>query len=239
MKIALLGYGKMGREIEQIALQRNHTVELIIDANNAVECTVEKLKQVDVAIEFSTPESAIPNIYKCFEANVAVVVGTTGWLNQLDEIKKIVAEKKQGLFYASNFSIGVHLFFKLNNYLANLMNHHPEYTVGIEEAHHVHKLDSPSGTAISLANQVIKNIPEKTKWVNHYTQKQEELQIISTRLEEVPGTHTVIYSSPVDEIEIIHTAHNRKGFATGAVLAAEWMRGKKGVFGMKELLSIG
>ena len=238
MKIALLGYGKMGKEIEQIALQKKHSIDLIIDVNNAANCKAENLKKVDVAIEFSTPESAIGNIYKCFEAGIPVVVGTTGWLNKLEEVKKICIEKNQALFYASNFSVGVNIFFKLNEYLAKIMSHYPDYNVTIEETHHVHKKDSPSGTAISLANQVVDNIPDKKKWVNNYTDKPEELQIISSRLEEIHGTHVVGYTSSVDKIEIIHSAHNRKGFAKGAVLAAEWILGKKGIFGMNDMLPI-
>lgn len=238
MKIALLGYGKMGKEIEDIALERKHTVDLIIDANNMVDLTAENLKRVDVAIEFSTPASALKNIYKCFEANVPVVVGTTGWLDKIEEVKKICKEKNQTLFHTSNFSVGVNIFFKLNEYLAKIMNHFPEYNVAIEETHHVHKLDAPSGTAISLANQVIQNMPVKKKWVNDYTEKPEELQIVSARLEEVPGTHVVSYGSAVDKIEIIHTAHSRRGFAKGSVIAAEWVVGKKGIFGMEDMLNI-
>jgi 4-hydroxy-tetrahydrodipicolinate reductase len=238
MKIALLGYGKMGKEIEQIALQRNHTVDLIIDANNANDYSLTDLKKVDAAIEFSTPESSVSNIYKCFEAGIPIVVGTTGWLDKLDEVKKICSQKSQTLFYASNYSVGVNLFFKFNEYIAKMMNNYPEYNVSIEETHHVHKLDAPSGTAISIANQIIENNSLKKRWVNDYSDKPEELQIISSRLEEVPGTHVVSYSSSVDEIEIIHTAHNRKGFAKGAVLAAEWIQGKKGVFSMADMLHI-
>jgi 4-hydroxy-tetrahydrodipicolinate reductase len=237
MNIALIGYGKMGKEIEQIAVSKGHSIVLKVDVTNADTYTIEELKKADVAIEFSTPESAIKNIYKCFEANVPVVVGTTGWLGRLEEVSNACKEKKQALFYASNYSIGVNLFFRLNEYLAKLMNNYPAYNVSMEEIHHVHKLDAPSGTAISLASQVIENNEMKKKWVNSETHNKEELGIISKRLDEVPGTHTVTYSSDVDEISMTHIAHNRKGFALGAVIAAEWIKGKTGVFGMKDLMS--
>lgn len=237
MNIALIGYGKMGKEIEQIALSRGHKIALIVDAHNATTYTIDELKKADVAIEFSTPDSALGNIYKCFDAGVPIVVGTTGWLEKLEEVKKKCLEKKQTLFYTSNYSIGVNLFFKLNQQLAKLMNNYKEYDVRMEEIHHVHKLDSPSGTAISLANQVIQQIDEKKKWVNATTTDRNELGIVSKRLDEVPGTHTVTYASAIDEISITHIAHNRKGFALGAVIAAEWVRDKKGVFGMEQLMA--
>lgn len=236
MNIALIGYGKMGKEIEQIAISRGHSIVLKVDITNASTYSIEELKKADVAIEFSTPEAVISNIYKCFDANVPVVVGTTGWLKQLEEVKTKCSDKKQSLFYASNYSIGVNLFFKVNEYLAKLMNAYPEYNVAMEEIHHVHKLDSPSGTAISLANQVLENNKQKQKWVNAATANKNELAIISKRIDEVPGTHTVTYSSAVDEISMTHIAHNRKGFALGAVIAAEWVKDKKGIFGMNDLL---
>lgn len=236
MNIALIGYGKMGKEIEQIALSRGHVITLKVDISNASSYTMEELRKADVAIEFSTPESAIGNIYKCFEAGVPVVVGTTGWLSKLEEVKQKCAEQQQSLFYASNYSIGVNLFFKLNEYLASMMNNYPAYNVSMEEIHHIHKLDAPSGTAISLANQVIEHIDSKHKWVNSETADKGEVAIVSKRLYEVPGTHTVTYGSDVDEISITHIAHNRKGFALGAVVAAEWLKGKKGVFGMSDLM---
>lgn len=237
MNIALIGYGKMGKEIEQIALSRGHQIVLKVDAANAATYSIDELKKADVAIEFSIPESAISNIYKCFDANVPVVVGTTGWLSKLDEVKKLCDSKSQTLFYASNYSIGVNLFFQLNKQLAKLMNNYPEYTIQMEEIHHVHKLDAPSGTAISLANQIIEQNSIKQKWVNEAEKSTDELSIISKRIDEVPGTHTVTYSSQVDEINITHIAHNRKGFALGAVIAAEWVKDKKGVFGMDELMN--
>ena len=237
MNIALIGYGKMGKEIEQIAISRGHSIVLKVDITNANSYSIDELKKADVAIEFSTPESVINNIDKCFEANVPVIVGTTGWLKHLDEVKQKCSDKKQTLFYTSNYSIGVNLFFKVNEYLAKLMNAYPDYNVSMEEIHHVHKLDSPSGTAISLANQVIENNSTKQKWVNQTTDNKNELGIISKRIDEVPGTHTVTYSSAVDEISMTHIAHSRKGFALGAVIAAEWVKGKKGIFGMNDLLS--
>lgn len=236
MKIALIGYGKMGKEIEQIALSRGHSIVLKVGSANASTYTAEELKKADVAIEFSKPESAIGNIYNCFEAGIPVVVGTTGWLDKLDEVKKKCSGSNGTLFYASNYSIGVNLFFKLNTYLAKLMNSYPAYNVTMEEIHHVHKLDAPSGTAISLANQAIAQLDAKQKWVNAETRNGHELGIVSKRIDEVPGTHTVTYSSDVDEISMTHTAHSRKGFALGAVVAAEWLKGKKGVFGMQDLM---
>lgn len=238
MRIALLGYGKMGHEIEQIALQRGHTIALKIDANNSISFSPAMLAGADVAIEFSTPSSAVSNILACFEAKVPVVVGTTGWLDKLEDVKKACNEKNASLFYASNFSIGVNIFFKLNEYLAKMMNTQADYDVHMREVHHVHKLDSPSGTGISLANQVLANFGRKTKWVEGEANSSNELAIISEREGEVPGTHIITYSSAVDEIEIMHKAHNRKGFALGAVMAAEWLPGKKGVFGMSDMLQL-
>lgn len=226
----------MGKEIEQIAISRGHTISLKVDISNASTYSAEELKTADVAIEFSTPESAVNNINKCFSAGVPVVVGTTGWLGNLEAIREKCLEGGHTLFYASNYSIGVNLFFKLNEYLAKLMNNYPQYNVEMEEIHHVHKLDAPSGTAISLAVQVIDNLKMKEKWVNNATGNKNELGIISRRIDEVPGTHTVTYSSEVDEISMTHTAHSRKGFALGAVIAAEWLKGKQGVFGMNDLM---
>lgn len=237
MNIALIGYGKMGKEIEQIAISRGHTIVLKVDVSNASSYSIDELRKADVAIEFSTPDAVINNIYKCFDANVPAIVGTTGWLDQLEAIKKNCSDKNQTLFYTSNYSIGVNLFFKVNEYLAKLMNTNPDYRVSMEEIHHVHKLDAPSGTAISLANQIIENNTQKQKWVNAISDTKNELEIISKRVDEVPGTHTVTYSSAVDEISITHIAHNRKGFALGAVIAAEWVKDKKGVFGMNDLLN--
>jgi 4-hydroxy-tetrahydrodipicolinate reductase len=238
MNIALIGYGKMGKEIEQIAISRGHSIVLKVDRTNADTYTLDDLKKADVAIEFSTPHSVVKNMYKCFEANIPVVVGTTGWLTDLDAVKQKCTANNQTLFYTSNYSIGVNLFFALNKYLAKLMNAYPTYNVSMEEIHHIHKLDAPSGTAISLANQIIEQMDSKQQWVNKEQGDANELSIISKRLDEVPGTHSVTYASDVDEITISHVAHSRKGFALGAVLAAEWVIGKKGVLGMEDMLDV-
>ncbi len=235
MKIALIGYGKMGKAIEEAAVLRNHEIVARFDSKNKLD--EELLETADVAIEFSTPDLAIDHIYACFEHNIPVVVGTTGWYDEFDAIKKACKKWKGGLFHATNFSLGVNLFFQLNKKLAKLMNNHLEYAVKIEEIHHTQKLDSPSGTGISLADQIIDKLDDKAAWINAETQNPEELSIISKRIENVPGTHTVSYTSMVDSIEITHTAFNRKGFAEGAVLAAEFMKGKTGVYTMKDLLN--
>jgi len=238
MKIALFGYGKMGKEIEQIALQRGHEIALKIDLNNAETFSKDDLQKCDAAIEFSTPATVIANINKCFDAGVSIVVGTTGWYDKAEEVKKICNQQNGCLFYASNFSVGVNVFLKVNEYLAKIMNNYSDYNVSIEEIHHIHKLDAPSGTAISLANQITNNLNRKKKWANTKTNNADELEIISKREGEVAGTHTVKYFSVIDDIEIIHKAHNRKGFALGAVLAAEFVKGKKGVYGMNDLLKL-
>jgi 4-hydroxy-tetrahydrodipicolinate reductase len=236
MKIALLGYGKMGKTIEQLALNRNHEIVLRVDEHNAGTYSDAELLQADVAIEFSTPRSAFGNIMRCFQCNVPVVVGTTGWLDRIDEVKNTCHEHGQSFFYASNYSIGVNIFFRLNEQLARMMNGYGEYDVSLEEIHHIHKLDSPSGTGISLANGIIKNLDRKTSWVEGEKAVPGQLPIVSRREGEVPGTHTVLYKSETDTISITHEAHSRKGFALGAVIAAEWLSGKKGVFGMNDLL---
>jgi 4-hydroxy-tetrahydrodipicolinate reductase len=243
MKIALLGYGKMGKIIEEIAISRGHTVVLKVDEHNAKSFTDAELKQADVAIEFTRPDAAIGNIRRCFAVGVPIVVGTTGWY---DHLETIIAECKSNnatLFHASNFSIGVNLFFQVNERLAELMNGFPEYNVVVDEIHHVHKLDAPSGTGITIANGLLSKMPRKTKW-QHYegtapeTVVETELPIISHREGEVPGTHSVTYVSAVDRIEITHEAFNRKGFALGAVVAAEYTNGKKGVLNMRDLLKL-
>jgi len=238
MKIALIGYGKMGKEMEQIAIALNHEIVLKISTGNYSELTVENLKKADVAIEFSTPKTAVDNILKCFEASIPVVVGTTGWLDRLEEIKALCEQNKQAFFYASNFSVGVHLFFQLNEYLAAVMKNYPEYIPSMEEIHHIHKKDAPSGTAITLAQGLIKAHGGPEKWVLGETTNSKELAIHSKREGEVPGTHSVSYTSKVDQITISHEAYSRKGFAEGAVHAALWLVGKKGVFGMKDMLKI-
>ncbi|MCB0755854.1 MAG: 4-hydroxy-tetrahydrodipicolinate reductase [Flavobacteriales bacterium] len=236
MKIALSGYGKMGKEIEKIALERGH--EIVVKFNDPDDWVGkdEELKQADVAIEFSMPHSVVSNIFKCFDANVPVVVGTTGWFGQLEHVKDVCYEHNRSILYASNFSIGVNLFFEVNRVLAKLMNEHENYLVQIDETHHTAKVDSPSGTAIKLANDIIDKLDRKDVWKNEPTAKEYELEIISHRVENVPGTHSVKYASDIDEIEIIHTAKSRVGFAKGAVIAAEWLIDKKGVYTMSDLL---
>ena len=235
MKIALLGYGKMGKEIESIALQRNHSIVLKVDESNADTFSVEALQNADIAIEFSTPHTVIKNITKCFEAQVPIIVGTTGWYDHFSEIEKKCADKNGTLFYASNFSLGVNLFMKVNSYLAEIMNKYETYNVEMEEIHHIHKLDKPSGTAITLANQIIEKLDRKTNW--SISEKENTTLFIKDKREgEVPGTHIIKYTSEVDDIEIMHKAHNRRGFALGAVIAAEFLKGKKGIFTMNDLL---
>ncbi len=236
MKIALVGYGKMGKEIEKIALSQGHEVVLKIDESTLAEFTVQNLKKADVAIEFTTPETAINNIYKCFEAGIPVVCGTTGWLKRFDEVTRACKDKNQAFFYASNYSIGVNLFFKLNEYLAQLMKPYANYIPSMEEIHHIHKKDAPSGTGITLAEGLIKNHKGPKKWALHENAVTGDLPILSKREGEVPGTHTIKYTSACDEITITHEAYNRKGFAEGAVIAAAWLVGKKGVFSMNDLL---
>lgn len=236
MKIALSGYGKMGKEIEKIALDRGH--EIVVKFNDPDDWIGkdEELKQADVAIEFSMPHSVVSNIFKCFDANVPVVVGTTGWFGQLEHVKQVCQEHNRSILYASNFSIGVNLFFEVNRVLASLMNEHEDYKVSMEETHHTAKVDSPSGTAIKLANDVIDNLDRKDVWINEKSSKDYELEVVSHRVENVPGTHVVKYASDIDDIEISHTAKSRVGFAKGAVLAAEWLADKKGVYTMSDLL---
>jgi 4-hydroxy-tetrahydrodipicolinate reductase len=235
MNIALFGYGKMGREIEAIALQRGHTIVLKIDRDNRDALTAAGLKKADVAIEFSTPHTVLANIRFCLDAGMPVVVGTTGWNEELETIKKETLAQNGGLFHASNFSLGVNLFFKLNTYLAELMNKYVDYEVSMEEIHHIHKLDKPSGTAITLAEQVIGKIDRKSQW-SIDKKDRDTLFIKDIREGEVPGTHIIKYSSAIDDIEIMHKAHNRKGFALGAVIAAEFLKGKKGIYTMNDII---
>lgn len=237
MKIALIGYGKMGKAIEEIALEKGHQVSLKITSQNLHDLTKENLQHADVAIEFTNPANAVKNILECLNADIPVISGTTGWLNDYAMVKDKCEESKGTFLYASNFSIGVNIFFELNKKLAELMSNQ-QYEVTIEETHHTQKKDAPSGTAITIAEQILKQLSYKKKWVNDITSKQDELSIISKRIDPAPGTHVVKYSSSVDDIEIIHTAHNRKGFASGAVMAAEFIKGKKGIFNMKDVLGI-
>ncbi len=236
MKIALLGYGKMGKEIEKIALERNHEIIIKIDSSDDWNEHICDFLKADVAIEFSTPATVIDNILKSFSAGVPIVVGTTSWYEQLDSIKDLCTEKKQTLFYASNYSVGVNIFFEINKKLAQLMNPYSEYEVFIEETHHTQKLDAPSGTAITLANDIISNLKRKENWKNEMAENKNTLGIKSVRESDISGTHSVSYQSANDMIEIKHIAKNRLGFAMGAVMAAEFIAGKKGIYEMKDLL---
>ena len=232
MKIALLGYGKMGKVIEKIALDRGHEIVLKKSGNS----TYDGLSNADVAIDFSVPESAVCNISECFDTNVPVVCGTTGWLDQYDKMVSLCKEKNGRFIYASNFSLGVNIFFELNEYLAKIMSKIDQYKVSIEEIHHTQKLDAPSGTAISLAKGIIENSKYKNWTLDN--PEVDEIKIDAKRIENVPGTHSIFYDSNVDQIEIKHTAHNREGFALGAVIAAELIKNKKGVFTMKDVLNL-
>jgi 4-hydroxy-tetrahydrodipicolinate reductase len=238
MKLALIGYGKMGKAIHEVLKQRGHEVALIIDIDNAQELTAENIKKADVAIEFTSPHTAYNNVKFCLENGLPVICGSTGWLEKLEEVKQLAVQHQTGLIVASNFSVGVNIFFEINKRLAGLMNQHKEYEITLKEIHHTQKKDAPSGTAISLAEQILDQIGRKQKWVNEKSLQPQELSIISERVDPAPGTHTVTYSSSIDDIEITHTAHNRTGFALGAVLAAEFLKGKQGFFGMKEVLNL-
>ena len=238
MKIALIGYGKMGQTIEKIAKERGHEIVSVIDIDNLEDFSSEEFKSADVAIEFTRPEVALSNIRRCFKANVPVVCGTTGWNEHLQEIRKEVEEGNKTLFWSSNFSPGVNIFFALNKYLAHLMNRFPDYELELTEIHHTQKLDAPSGTAITLAEGILENLDRKKKWVKEPRKKSDELAIKSVREGQVPGIHTIHYESNVDSITITHDAKNRQGLALGAVIAAEFTAGKKGMLGMQDLLKI-
>ena len=242
MKIALIGYGKMGKLLEHFAQERGHEICITIDADNASDIRSERFKEADVAIEFSVPHAALEHIYDAFEADVPIVVGTTGWYDELAAVEQKCRAGNNTLLYASNFSVGVNVFFYVNKVLAKLMNRYPQYDVQVEEIHHTQKLDAPSGTAITIAEGILDGLKRKNTWVNEVIGQQDdviakpnELLIESHRIEEVPGTHTVIYSSEVDELEFKHTAHSRAGFALGAILAAEWLHGKKGFYSIKDM----
>ncbi|MBO4772851.1 MAG: 4-hydroxy-tetrahydrodipicolinate reductase [Bacteroidales bacterium] len=238
MKIALIGYGKMGHEIEKIAIERGNEVVITIDALiNPQDFTAENLQKADVAIEFTRPDAAFDNYIKCFEAGVPVVSGTTGWLDKMPQIEKMCKEQGKTFFYASNFSIGVNIFFRLNKYLANIMKGFKDYDVKMQEIHHTQKLDKPSGTAKTLADDLVSILDNKSSWIIDGQPKPSEINIDCLRIENVPGTHTVKYFSDIDDIEMTHTAHSRKGFALGAVLAAEFLCGKPaGLYGMDDML---
>ena len=233
MKIALLGYGRMGQEIEKIAISRGHQIVVKADINGFTD---EQIQNADVAIDFSVPESAVSNIKQTIKNNVPVVVGTTGWLDKYSEITEYCNDHNGGFIYASNFSLGVNLFFELNKKLADMLSSHEQYSVEMEEIHHTKKLDAPSGTAITLAEGIIDN-SNFSGWKLDNAPKN-EIPITAKRIGNIPGTHTVKYTSEIDDIEIKHTAHNRKGFALGAVVAAEWLADKHGVFSMKDVLGL-
>lgn len=232
MKIALLGYGKMGKVIEKIALERGHSIVLKKSSTDSFE----GLKNADVAIDFSVPNVAIAHISECLNNNIPVISGTTGWLDDYEKMVELCKTNNGSFIYGSNFSLGVNIFFELNNYLAKMMSNLKQYNVSMEEVHHTQKLDAPSGTAISLAKGILEN-SDYTNWTLE-NPKNNEIYIDAKRIENVPGTHSVFYDSEVDQIEIKHTAHNREGFALGSVIAAEWLLNKKGVFTMKDVLGI-
>ena len=235
MKCAIIGHGKMGREIERILAERGHSIELIIDEANAEELTPENIARVDVAFEFTTPDTAAENVGKVLAAGGRVVCGTTGWLAKLPAMEELARERGGALFYASNFSIGVNVMFRLNRHLAELMNPHAEYDVKIEETHHIWKKDAPSGTAITLAEGIIENLERKSEWVNAKAERAEQLEIESLREGMVPGIHTITYTSADDFIELKHSIVNRRALAMGAVIAAEYLNGKSGVHSMDNL----
>jgi len=236
MKIALIGYGKMGKAIEEIGLGKGHEFPLKINGENLQDFTNENLADIDVAIEFTTPDTAFSNLKKLFENKIPTVCGTTAWLDKKAEAENICKQNNTAFLYASNFSVGVNIFFEINKQLAQIMNDYPAYNPSLEEIHHTAKLDAPSGTAVTLAEGLLEKLNRKTNWANKETTEAETLSIISKREDPAPGTHSISYDSSIDSIEIKHTAHSRKGFASGALLAAEFVAGKQGIFSMKDVL---
>lgn len=238
MNLGLIGYGKMGKAIEEIALKRGHSISFATNSSGII--IGNSISNCDVVIEFSNPNSVVNNIKDCFSNGIPVVVGTTGWNNHLKEITKQCINTNQALFHASNFSIGVNMFFAANQKLAELMNGNLDYSIKIEETHHTEKLDAPSGTAITLANDIVNRVKQKTGWnlKGHSNSNKEDIEIISHRIDDIPGTHVINYESEIDTIQLFHIAKSRKGFALGSVLAAEWLKDKKGVFTMSDLLNI-
>lgn len=238
MNAAILGYGKMGKEIEKILLDRGHNVALVIDIDNPGDLNTANLKakNIDVAIEFSSPSAAEKNVMTCLEAGVGVVSGSTGWMDGVEKAKAFCEKNGGAFFYASNYSVGVNILFRVNEMLARMMDGFPEYDVTVEEVHHTQKLDSPSGTAITIAEGIIGNLERKNKWVGETTTTPGELEVLGIRRSVVPGIHTITYESPIDYITVTHSVKNRVGLAYGAVMAAEFLNGKKGVYGMSDLL---
>ena len=238
MKFAIIGYGRMGREIEAAAIKRGHEIVIRVDKNNIDDLKSEGFKTADVALEFTTPATAAKNIISCFDAGIPVVSGTTGWTDKLEEIKQLCLKNDQAFFHASNFSIGVNIMFKLNLWLADVMNRFPDYRVSLSEVHHIHKIDAPSGTAVTLADGILQKIERKRKWENEESADPDILPVISERKGEVPGTHLIKYASEFEILEVSHRALSRSVFASGALLAAEYLAGKKGVFNMDDLIDI-
>lgn len=238
MKVVLIGYGKMGHEIERILLGRGDEVVLVIDENNSADLNPENLKnkKAEVAIEFSTPDTAYCNIMTCIEAGVPIVCGTTGWLGKFGEVKESCEKNNGTFFYASNYSVGVNVMFRVNEILAGMMDSFPQYDVTVEEVHHTQKKDAPSGTAITIAEGILGNLSRKEEWVGHTTTEPSELEVLAVRRSVVPGIHTVTYESEADSITLTHNAKSRIGFAIGAVLAAEFIKDRKGIFSMKDML---
>lgn len=238
MRILLIGYGKMGQTIERLAKAKGHEIVGTLTVEDTGKLATYTADQVDVAIEFTSPDAAVENLLTCFKNQIPVVCGTTGWLQQLPLVKEQCAALQGSLLYASNFSVGVNLFFHVNEYVAKLMQQHPDYAVAVKEIHHVHKLDQPSGTALSIADGILKHYPQKQGWINDQTAEPGLLGVESAREGEVVGTHIVKYTSENDTFELHHVAHTREGFASGAILAAEWLPGRQGVFGMNDLLQL-
>ncbi|MEL6391017.1 MAG: 4-hydroxy-tetrahydrodipicolinate reductase [Bacteroidota bacterium] len=238
MNIAIIGYGRMGQTIERLAKDGGHHITGIIDIDTSVDHRLQALRDADVAIEFSNPAAALSNILECINNQTPVVSGTTGWLDQLSDIEKAVEEREGSFFYASNYSIGVNLFFAINERMAALLNGYPSYNVEVTEVHHIHKKDAPSGTAITTAEGIISHLDRKGSWTMDMPPAIDELTINARREGEIYGIHEVSYASEIDTIKLYHEAHTRDGFAQGAILAASWLVGKKGVYGMKDLLGI-
>lgn len=237
MKLGILGYGKMGKEVEKIALAQKHEIVWRINSSNRASLTISEIQKADAVIEFTSPETVIENLKLCFEAKVPVITGSTGWYQDFEEIRKICIQEQGSLFYASNFSIGVHLFFQINRYAAELFNQYAQYNISISETHHTQKKDAPSGTAITTAEVLLEKLDRKNNWTLEKEESNESIAIAAHRVENVPGTHEVSFSSEIDTIKIEHIAHNRQGFASGAVKAAEWMKDKIGVYTMSDLLA--